>query len=323
MAPAAPRAPLGGGLGGLPTRAPTRTPGRGTTPPPGGTVPVRRDAAARQDAKLRLLAKLNKVRPMSAAAQRVLALTASIDADVGAVADVISSDPALATETLRISNSAVYRRAYPIDDLRRAVMTLGLEQVRSMATAMALLSTVSSDHPLFDELHATSLFAATLAGLLTTELFEVEKNVAFVAGLLCEMGAMACLMVDDDYAAVHRAAQGDPVERERLEADAYGMTTWEVGGRLLRKNHLSEAVVDAVGASLVAADAERSQLTRITVFSRTAAPFVLAADRDGNVGGLRDRLEGLGKLAGLEIGADTLVALCDWALSSASLMRTR
>lgn len=258
---------------------------------------------------------------MSAAAQRVLSLTSSDVSSSESIADAISSDPALATETLRIANSAVYRRAYPIDDLRRAVTTLGLDLLHSMATAMALLGTVSSSHPLFDQLHASSVLGATLAGLLTTELHEVEKGSAFIAGLLAEMGAMACLMVDDEYAAVHRAAAHDPLERERAELDAYGMTTGEVAGKLLARNQVPQNIVDAVmlRANLEGVDA--TPLGRIVVFTRAAAPALRASDDEGGAAEVRDQLSTYASLAGLEVDLDVLVSLCDWAMSSATLIR--
>ncbi|MBM4359452.1 MAG: HDOD domain-containing protein [Deltaproteobacteria bacterium] len=273
------------------------------------------------DVKRRLLAKLSKVRPMNASAQRVLALTSSSDANVGAISDAISGDPALATETLRIANSAVYRRAYPVDDLRRAVMTLGLEQLHTMATAMALLGTVSSDHPLFDELHACSVLGGTLAGLLTTELYEVEKSTAFVAGLLAEMGAMACLMVDEEYAAIHRAANRNLPARERAELEAYGMTTWEVAAQLLGKNRVPEAIIEAVRQPSDLRGKEVPLLARLVVFSRAAAPRILYAEKEGGLANAREELELQASMAGLEIATDVLLSLCDWALSSASFMR--
>ncbi len=307
----------------MPTRSSIVAPARNASKMAGplagnpGATPV---THSKHDAKHRLLAKLSKVRPMSASAQRVLALTSNPDVDIATIADAISGDPSLATETLRIANSAIYRRSYPIDDLRRAVMSIGLEQTRSMATAMALLGTVSSNHPLFEDLHGTSVLAATLAGLLTTELFEVEKSTAFVAGLLSEMGAMACLMVDDDYAAIRRSVTGGPLDRERVEFEAYGMTTWEVGGQLLAKNHVPNAIVEAVAQPTDLRQRDVPALARITVFSRSAAPLILTAEREGKLADTRSALDELAKLAGLEVSPDTLVALCDWATSSASLM---
>jgi hypothetical protein len=185
---------------------------------------------------------------------------------------------------------------------------------------MALLGTVSSEHPLFDDLHASSVLGATLAGLLTTELYEVEKRTAFVAGLLAEMGGMACLMLDDDYAAILRAHAGAPLERERAELDAYGMTSWEVGGQLLAKNRVPDVIVEAVRQPTDLSGRAAPLLSRIVVFSRAAAPLILAAEKEGGLGDARERLEVVARLAGLEIGLDTLLALCDWATSSASFM---
>jgi len=303
--------PRGGALGGLRTRAPRAAATAGTTTEP---------ASSQVEARRRLLAKLSKVRPMSATAQRVLALTGGEDAQVPAIADAIAGDPALATETLRLANSAVYRRAYPIEDIKRAVMTLGLDQLHSMATAMALLGTVSSEHPLFDDLHASSVLGATLAGLLTTELYEVEKSTAFVAGLLAEMGAMACLMLDDDYAAILRAHALAPLERERVELDTYGMTSWEVGGQLLAKNRVPDSIVEAVKQPSDLQGREVPLLSRIVVFTRAAAPLILATEKEGGLSDARERLDAIARLAGLEIGSETLLALCDWATSSASFM---
>ena len=104
-----------------------------------------------------------------------------------------------------------------------------------------------------------------------------SRHPAYLAGLLAEVGSLACLAVDPQtYGAILSAAVEDLEEREALEQAEYQVTSRWVGAALLRRNGLPDAVCDAVEIS---DDGETdSDLARVTRFARWAVPMVVPAD---------------------------------------------
>ncbi len=275
--------------------------------------------SAQQDAARKLLERITKVRPIRATAQRVMMLSGEQDVSVTRVADAISADPALAAETMRIANSAVFRRGDAVDNLHRAVMTLGLQQIHSMATSMAIMSALESSGPLFGRLQNEAVLAGSVAGLLTTETGKIEKGTAFLAGLLGEIGAMACLAVDAPFAILFRETAGDPALREERELARYGLPSRVVGAGLLRRNKLPEPICCAVEASWNLRDQNADLLCRIAVFSRRVAPDLSLATANDSLDDLGPLVAEIADDAALdEISPKRLLGMCSWAAASAS-----
>ncbi|MEN3157395.1 HDOD domain-containing protein [Alkalimonas sp. NCh-2] len=60
------------------------------------------------------------------------------EVSLAAMAEVISLDPALATRVIRVANSAFLGRAIKVATLNQAVTRIGLSQIKTIATAMAM-----------------------------------------------------------------------------------------------------------------------------------------------------------------------------------------
>lgn len=142
-----------------------------------------------------LLDRVIDICPFPATAQRLMALANDDAAPMEAIAAAVQADPALATQLLRVANSAAFRYsgAEPIRDLRQALVMIGLSELRTMAGAMALLATFATRDELSLDLHRTSAVSGSIAAALVPG---ATRSLPFVCGLLCEVGALACLAVD-------------------------------------------------------------------------------------------------------------------------------
>jgi HD-like signal output (HDOD) protein len=272
-----------------------------------------------------LLDQISQVCPVPAAAQRVIVLTGSGDVDLGDVAEAIAADPALAAEALRIANSAVYRRTRSVDSLSQAVLMLGLEQIHSMAVAMALLASFRTQCEMSLRFHESSVISGSIAGLLASEVVDVSQAAAFVAGLLCEVGAMACVVVDGDrFGRLFEHAEGSWERRARLEAETYGLSSWQIGQRLLERNDLPGNITSAVGAHYDVPAENLDNLSRLTIFSRMASPAVSTWTGDEvNEEDSQHIVEIAAVCLLTEISQQRLVGLCRRAVATAErTMRT-
>jgi len=60
------------------------------------------------------------------------------DINLNQMSDIISHDPALSIGILRVANSAVLGRSVKVETVNQAVTRIGLRQIKSIATAMAI-----------------------------------------------------------------------------------------------------------------------------------------------------------------------------------------
>ena len=101
---------------------------------------------------------------------RILDLSQDPDVDIGKVADVVSMDPALTAKILRIANSPIYAIRRKTENLRQAIMLLGLNGTLTMALSFSLAASMHNnarqgfDYNLF---WRRSLAAATCARRLS------------------------------------------------------------------------------------------------------------------------------------------------------------
>lgn len=258
------------------------------------------------------LARITEVCTMPESAQRVMQLTRDPQAAVKPVVDEVSRDPALAAEVLRIANSPFYGQSRMVADIQRAVVVIGMKELNVMAAAMALLASFPRNEPLAVLLHERSVLSATLARYLAQEVGGIDPTDAFLSGLLCEIGALACLTVDaTKYVDLLRYAEEDPTTRAGFEIKRYGATSEEIGARMLERNKLPRKVVEAARASVLDNPRDLGVLQRIALFSRFASPLIVRAAQDANPSILENEVPDLASHLGLvELGKERLIDTC-------------
>jgi HD-like signal output (HDOD) protein len=68
------------------------------------------------------------------------------DINLGQMSDVISQDPALALGMIKVANSALLGRSVKVETVSQAVTRIGLTQIKSISTAMALKQVFVSEN---------------------------------------------------------------------------------------------------------------------------------------------------------------------------------
>jgi HD-like signal output (HDOD) protein len=265
---------------------------------------------------LELLARIQEVCPLPATSQRVTQLAADPKARIEQLAGLIATDPALASEVMRIANSAAFGRSRQVSELETAVVMIGMSEIQRMAAAMAMLAAFRTKDELTFNFHDKAVLAGSLARALATRAGVVDKSQAFLCGLLSEIGAMACAAVDSEaYLRLWRAAGEDVAARAVAELERYGATSEQVGGQLLRRNDLPENVAVAVESDPTADNA--TPIVRLTGFCRRAASLVVATAHATDPSVRTAALDGLRLAVSLPVPTDELVQACLEASSTA------
>ena len=267
----------------------------------------------------KVLKRVSEVCAVPATAQRVMAVTTDDDADVKQISDAVSADPAIAAQLLKIANSPLFAQSRQIQDLRRAVVLIGRKELHSIAVAMAMMAAVQSDQPLAKKLSSTSVLSATFARILATHV-KADGSLAFLGGLLCEIGALACLSVDGEgYSELYEKAAGSLEVLAEMEKGRYGLTSVEVGADMLQRNLLPKPVIEAISLVPGSDLSETSMLQRITLCARLVTPVIIDGAKNQDIESIKVNCQIITESIGFEIDEDTLLEMAVTAATAAEL----
>lgn len=182
-------------------------------------------------------------------ATHIIELAQDPNIEMGKVAKAVSLDPALTTKVLRIANSPLYAQRRRSDNLRQALVVLGLNATLTLALSFSLVKSLRSDKPNginYPHFWRRALLAATASRALGDALGQTHAEERFLAGLLQDIGMLALdrgvadLYRDlGDVQRQHRGLQAH--EKRRLSVDHA-----EVGAWLMRSWNLPERLCVAI-----------------------------------------------------------------------------
>ncbi|MDP2020334.1 MAG: HDOD domain-containing protein, partial [Hydrogenophaga sp.] len=163
------------------------------------------------------------------------------------VGDLISSDPALTTRVLRLSNSAFFRVSRKIGSTDEAVALLGLTHVRSLVMAAALGSSFKNVPGIdLKQFWRYSLRSAEIARSLASLLRQSEGN-AFTAGLIHGIGILIMhIAMPDEMGPLDMGTPPLDLQRASAEMAAFGYSYAEVGAGMVEKWQFPPEMVSAL-----------------------------------------------------------------------------
>ena len=176
---------------------------------------------------------------LSAIALKIIALARQPDADIGQMAELLAKDPALAGKVLRIANSPFYQQRRQSQNIRQAVLVLGLDATVTLALGFSLAETFRRA----PEIAGLNVWRRSLIAALACRLLAEARSLGcleelLLAGLLQDLGILAlAVALPDDYAAITAKARRHDdlahLERERFGSDhsaagAWLMRTWRL-----------------------------------------------------------------------------------------------
>ncbi|MEK6748267.1 MAG: HDOD domain-containing protein [Pseudomonadota bacterium] len=163
---------------------------------------------------------------------------------------IIGQDPALTAQILKAANSSYYNSNAKIDTLTRAVVLLGLQQLRFLTVSICSLDVIASFKLPAGELKRFwehSLYTAICSRILASKLHVLNTERLFVIGLLHDIGKLVFQHSAPEH--YRRAATGASRERMpqyRWEQGTFGFDHAELGAELLTHWRLPQVICDAV-----------------------------------------------------------------------------
>lgn len=178
---------------------------------------------------------------------RLISVLVASDSSADDIADIIKVDSALAAATLRLANSAFFATATPAETVADAVIRLGQRELYRLA-ALALVSRWEGGSARGEpgDFCRHALCTALAAEVLAETSERVDPQMAYTAGLVCDLGKLAV---------AHACAPWFPAVRARCttrggtwseaEREVLGYSHADVGVRLLRAWSFPEVLATA------------------------------------------------------------------------------
>jgi putative nucleotidyltransferase with HDIG domain len=179
------------------------------------------------------------VPPFPAVSQRVLALVNQPDANINDLGDLVKVDPSFSAELLRFANSALLGSRRKVRSLPLAIIVVGLDRVKTLATL------VSVNRMVRHSVSVEALRKVWIHSLVTALIAEegsrvtgIARESAYTAGLLHNLGTLGMmsafpdeysrmLEVSNDFGFDLLQTERDLFEIDHCAAGAYLAQDWD------------------------------------------------------------------------------------------------
>lgn len=194
---------------------------------------------------------IHKMPSLSTTVGKVMEICSRTDASPNELNKVISLDPVLTGQVLKLINSAYYSLVNKVTSLTRAITMLGMNTVKNMALSTAIIRSVAGSKKSkalpTQKFWAHSIGAGVSAKLLG-ELKGVpvmEREELFLAGLLHDLGKVP---FGDEYIEVLNIARFEQLPLKDVELDVLGIDHQEVGLMIADKWKLNRVITTCIGS---------------------------------------------------------------------------
>jgi putative nucleotidyltransferase with HDIG domain len=169
--------------------------------------------------------------PFPQVAIRLLQLANDENVQLHQLSDLISSDPAFATEVLLIANSLLYAPRTPVNSILQAIAVMGANQLQGMCLTVGVRAYLgkSMSHPAMRDLWRHNLACALIAEQLASAGF-MDKDLAFTSGILHDIGRFALAAIKpDEYATLLQTYCGSADNILEIERELFGWDHCDLG----------------------------------------------------------------------------------------------
>jgi len=128
----------------------------------------------------------------------LLHMCSNPEADIDKIAQTIKLDVSVTTDVIKLANSAGFISGHRVDDINRAVMKIGLKNLKNILLANNARKIMESRYSKFEEIweHCNRVAFYSKQIALQFKIPGVGSDNAYIAGLLHDLGQVVLLAVD-------------------------------------------------------------------------------------------------------------------------------
>ncbi len=182
-------------------------------------------------------------------AHKVIAYLNSPYSGAKEIAELIKNDQSLASKVLKLINSAYFGIPRKVDDIKRAIVLLGFNNILQIVVNLSIMKTFGKGNSEFNrkEFWKHSIAVGICAQHIARKFKLWDEGSAYTAGLLHDIGK---IILDnyfhDEYIGVITYAEVNQKPVYEVEQDILGITHSQIGNILLMKWNLPKTLKEAV-----------------------------------------------------------------------------
>ncbi len=164
------------------------------------------------------------------------------------LANVILRDFALTGKLLKLVNSSFYgTRAAEITSVSRAVVFLGVEQVRMTANSLAFFGHMKNDSAILKDSMTKSFMSGLIARYLAQRARLSGAEEAFISGMCQNLGEnLVIFYFADEFEDVLDLRQREGLDKSAAARGVLGVGFAEVGAAVAKTWNLPRSIIDAI-----------------------------------------------------------------------------
>jgi len=183
-------------------------------------------------------------------AQKLIELCKDDNADFGEFAQVIESDPGLASRILFVANSAYYGLRNKVTNLERAISTLGIGYIKSISLGFHLATTLNQFETIgfdLDDFWRQSVLRGSMARQLAARCCSEYREEAFLIGLLQDCGIPILTQVlKEKYARMWSECNSSPAAMYKLERKLFKFNHVHAAAAIAKQWSLPELLAEPI-----------------------------------------------------------------------------
>jgi HD-like signal output (HDOD) protein len=151
------------------------------------------------------------------------------------LSELISSDPAFASEVLTIANSLLYAPRFPASSILQAIAVLGANNLQGLCLTVGVRAYMgkSMNHPCMRAIWRHNLACALIADQLASVGF-MDRDFAYTAGVMHDIGRLALAVIrPKEYSLPLGVHSGSPASILTAERELFGWDHCEAGKHLI------------------------------------------------------------------------------------------
>lgn len=193
-----------------------------------------------------VIKSMGELPPSPIVASKLLELLRKPDLTIKELANAVSLDPVISARLLRMANSAFYQQMKQINSVDRAIIVVGENVLRNLATEYSLRSTHKTYGVLERRLWENSIGCAVACRMLAQRLTDLDKDEAYLTGLQHHIGKVVMINRDKDlYKEVLQIVETGQGQLRDVERGLYAYSHEVVGAALLDYWNYPKLIVEA------------------------------------------------------------------------------
>jgi HD-like signal output (HDOD) protein len=173
--------------------------------------------------------------PFPQVALRVLQLANSENVQLHQLSELVSTDPAFASEVLTIANSLLYAPRFPTSSVLQAIAVLGANNLQGLCLTVGVRTYMGKmlSLPTMRTLWRHNLACALIADQLASVGF-MDRDIAFTSGVMHDIGRLALSVIQPrHYSHLLETHRGSPFSILPKEKAIFGWDHCEVGRQMI------------------------------------------------------------------------------------------